>query len=83
MIFLSFDCRGLSNSSKRLALKYLFMKSVCDVIMLQETLCSGVSAMNIPGHMMLGWSFVALDARGRSGGGYKRKHIETFKFLGF
>ena len=41
MIFLSFNCRGLANPDKRLALKELIAHKPIDIIFLQETLGDG------------------------------------------
>lgn len=68
MTFLSFNCRGIANAQKNLALKHLLKNVCCDVIMLRETLGPRDFVMNILRNMSLGWSFVALDASGRLGG---------------
>lgn len=43
MKFLSFNCRGLASTSKKLALQRLIENETIDILMLQETLGSAVS----------------------------------------
>lgn len=68
MIWLSFNCRGLANPKKRLALKRLMHESRCDIIFLQETLCTSEVAMRTLQALRPGWIFHGMDASGRSGG---------------
>lgn len=65
---LSFNCRGLASSSKKLAMKRLLESEPIDIIMLQETLCSADQASKFMQAMTPGWTFFSLDAAGRSGG---------------
>lgn len=67
MILLSFNCRGLASTRKKLALKFLLKSINCDVIMLQETLGAQESVMISWSLMLLDWSFVSLNVNGRSG----------------
>lgn len=67
MILLSFNCRGLFSTWKKLALKHLFKNVNCDVIILQETLGPMDSVIKSLSLMLPGWTFVVLDAISRSG----------------
>eukprot|EP00253_Pinus_taeda_P031803 PITA_31803 len=65
---LSFNCRGLASSSKKLAMKRLIESELIDIIMLQETLCSADQITRALQAITPGWSYSAIDALGRSGG---------------
>ena len=68
MKIMSFNCRGLAGPGKKSALMRVLSLEHPDVLMLQET--SGVGEV-IQGKLeswFPGWSFVSLDAKGRSGG---------------
>jgi len=65
---LSFNCRGLASSDKKLALRSLIGSVRIDILLLQETLGNGGSINNILSNMLPGWIFHTLDSRGRSGG---------------
>jgi len=65
---LSYNCRGLASAPKKLALKRLIETESIDIIMLQETLCSAEQISKTFQALTPGWSFIALDAAGRSGG---------------
>lgn len=67
MIWLSYNCRGLANPKKRLALKRLIYESKCDIIYLQETLCTSEAAVRSLQTLLPGWILHGLDACGRSG----------------
>ena len=47
MIFLSFNCRGLANPDKRLALREFIAERAIDILFLQETLGDGISIVAI------------------------------------
>lgn len=68
MICLSFNCKGLANPIKRLALKELLFTTSIDALFLQETLVDGISINNILNSLLPNWTFVTLDAQGLSGG---------------
>lgn len=65
---LSFNCRGLASSSKKLALKRLIESDPINIIMLQETLCSADQLTRAMQTLVPAWCFHAIDAVGRSGG---------------
>jgi len=65
---LSFNCRGLASSNKKLAFKRLIGSERIDVILLQETLGDGISINKILLKMLPDWNFHSLDVRGRSKG---------------
>jgi exonuclease III len=68
MKILSFNCRGLANPVKKSSLKKLVEVVSLDVIFLQETLGINESVVASLESLMSGWSFVAVDANGCSGG---------------
>lgn len=68
MIIISFNCRGLARTQKKLALKNLFKFECCDVIILQETVGVGETVIKSLSNMLPSWSFVSIDANGRFGG---------------
>ena len=68
MICLSFNCRGLANSDKRLALRELIAQKAIDILFLQETLDDGIAVAAILKSILPHWTFITLDAHGRSGG---------------
>jgi exonuclease III len=86
MKILSFNCRGLANPAKKSSLKRLVVVIDLDVIFLQETM--GVSELVVASLESLfpGWSFVAVDAKGRSGGlatGWSLKRCNCERIWGF
>lgn len=75
---LSFNCRGLASSPKKLALRRLFDSESLDIIFLQETLGEADLISHTLGSLKLGWIFQSLDVIGRSGGlalGYNPRTI--------
>lgn len=68
MICLSYNCKGLANPDKRLALKELIAQKPIDIIFLQETLGDGESVAKTLNSFLPNWTFITLDAHGRSGG---------------
>lgn len=68
MKILSFNCRGLASTHKKLSLKCLVTRVSLDVIVLQETLGSSESVKDMLQYLLSGWEFLVMDARGRSGG---------------
>jgi len=68
MKVMSFNCRGLAGPKKKSALKRVLTLEHPDVILLQETLGDGDIIKDRLESWLSGWSFVTLDARGRSGG---------------
>ena len=68
MKLLSFNCRGLVNTHKKLSLKWLVSRLSLDVIFLQETLGTSESVRDLLQFVCLGWEFMVMDTRGRLGG---------------
>ena len=68
MICLSFNCRGLANPDKRLALRELIAIKPIDILFLQETLGAGLEVVATLKAFLPDWSFITLDAHGISGG---------------
>eukprot|EP00253_Pinus_taeda_P006382 PITA_06382 len=68
MICLSFNCKGLANPDKRLALRYLLAQKPFDILFLQETLGVGLEVTATLTSFLPNWTFITLDAHGRSGG---------------
>eukprot|EP00253_Pinus_taeda_P001842 PITA_01842 len=68
MICLSFNCRGLANPDKRLALRDLLAQNPFDILFLQEALGVGLEVTTTLTSFLPDWNFITLDARGRSGG---------------
>lgn len=76
---LSFNCRGLDSTPKKLALKRIFEVESPDIILLQETLGPAESITHALSSLSARWNFLASDALGRSGGlviGYNPKSIK-------
>jgi len=65
---LSYNCRGLASSSKKLAMMRLIETDPIDIIMLQETLYSADHIICSMHSITPGWIYIALDVAGRSGG---------------
>ena len=68
MKIMSFNCRGLAGPLKRPTLRRVFDLEHPDILLLQETLGGGDVIKEKLENWFFGWSFVALDVRGRSGG---------------
>ena len=68
MKLMSFNCRGLAGPGKKSALMRVLSLEHPDVLMLQETLGVGEVIQGKLESWFPGWSFVTLDANGRSGG---------------
>ena len=68
MKVLSFNYRGLAGPGKKSSFIRVFTLEHPDVILLQETLGVGEVIRERLESWLPGWSFVTLDARGRSGG---------------
>ena len=68
MKLLSFNCRGLAGPGKKSAFIMVLTLEHPDVILLQETLGVGEVIRERLESWLPGWSFVTMDARGRSRG---------------
>eukprot|EP00253_Pinus_taeda_P026707 PITA_26707 len=80
MKYLSFNCRGLASTSKKLSLQRLFEVEPIDIILLQETLGLAEYITRSLQSLVSSWIFVAIDVVGRSGGlaiGYNPRSIRV------
>ena len=68
MKIMSFNCRGLASPLKRPTLRRVVDVEHPDILLLQETLGGGDVIKEKFESWFLGWTFVTLDVRGRSGG---------------
>jgi hypothetical protein len=68
MIFLSHNCRGLANPSKILAIRRLIDIHNPSLLILQETMMDGETAVKLFSSSLPGWNFIGLDASGKSRG---------------
>ena len=68
MKIISFNFRGLAGPLKRPALQRVVDLEHPDIMLLQETLGVGDVIKEKLENWFLGWNFVTLDVRGRSGG---------------
>ena len=85
MIILSFNCRGLASTPKKLALKDLVKENKPDILLLQETLGKGEDIIGCLHKLLPGWSFHAVDATGHSGGaalGFNMKAVREISSWG-
>ena len=85
MKIMSFNCRGLAGPGKKLALMRVLSLEHPDVLMLQETLGVGDVIQGKLENWLPGWSFVTLDAKGRSGGlavGWKHNCVKLINSWG-
>ena len=85
MKLLSFNCRGLAGPGKKSAFIRVLTLEHPDVILLQETLGVGEMIQERLESWLPGWSFVTLDARGRSGGlavGWNNCRVKMINALG-
>jgi len=68
MICIFFNCRGLTNPDKKLALKRLCLSEKLDAILLQETLGEGLQVNKLLLSFLPDWDFDFLDVKGCFGG---------------
>ena len=68
MILMTLDCRGLVSKPKKLAVCKLVEDQHIDVLFLQESMGNGNLFVDELESMMSGWTFLSVDARGKSGG---------------
>ena len=68
MILLSLNVRGLASLPKKLVVLRLIEQNSADVIFLQETMIEGQVLVQDLEHLIHGWQFISVDAKGRSGG---------------
>eukprot|EP00253_Pinus_taeda_P033192 PITA_33192 len=77
---LSFNYRGMASASKKVALRRLFEVDPIDIILLQETLGMTEHITSYLQSISPGWTFLVMDAVGRSGGlaiGYNHRTIRV------
>lgn len=85
MIFLSWNCKGLANKPKKLALKELVKRYNLDFLLLRETLGKSIDMKLTLRALLLGWSFLAVDSVGHSGGmatGFSEGRMQLIKNWG-
>lgn len=85
MILSSWNCRGLANKPKKLALRDWILNSKSDIVFLQETLGIGSEVEAMLKTLLPGWVFTAIDSSGHSGGlaiGYKEGRIKVINQWG-
>ena len=85
MKIMSFNCRGLAGPVKKSAFIRVLTLEHPDVILLRETLGVGEVIQERLESWIPGWSFVTLDARGRSGGlavGWKNRCVKLINSWG-
>lgn len=85
MILTSWNCRGLANKPKKLALKEWVLNSKADVIFLQETLGKASEIESMLKTLLPGWIFSAIDSSGHSGGiaiGTKEGRVKVINHWG-
>lgn len=68
MKWISFNYRGLANLAKKLALKGLLDSELIHITYLQETLGMVKKIISIMHSLNPGWTFHALNIKGRTGG---------------
>lgn len=76
---LSFNCRGLASTRKKLALKRLVSYFGPDIIILQVTTSPGDMVREVLSRMFLGLFFIKMDARERYGGIAMGFNLEKFR----
>ena len=85
MKIMSFNCRGLAGPLKIPTLRWVVELEHPDVMLLQETLGVGDVIKAKLESWFLGWKFVTLDVRGRSGGlamGWNTRMVKALNIWG-
>lgn len=72
MIFLTLNCQGLANPSKKLAIKRPIETLKPSIILLHETMTDGVKVIQELSKFMIEWEFSYFDAIGGSSGNISR-----------
>ena len=68
MILMTLNCHGLASKPKKLVVCRLVEDKHVDVFFLQESMGNGTMFVVELESMLKGWTFLSLDARGKSGG---------------
>ena len=68
MIVTTLKCRGLASSPKKIIVRRLVEDQNIDVLFLQEIMGNGLCLAAEMESMFVGWIFISLDAKGKSGG---------------
>ena len=79
MIVTTLNCRGLASLPKKLAVRRLVEDHNIDVLFLQEIMGNGLCLATEMESMLVGWIFISLDAKGKSGGlliGWRNRHFK-------
>ena len=85
MIFMTLNCRGLASKPKKLAICRLVEDQHVDVLFLQESMGIGHVLVVELENLLKGWTFISLDARGKSGGllsGWKSRFFHLLNAWG-
>ena len=67
MKLLTYNCRGLASSPKKIAIKRLLLTNQQDIIFLQETLSDEEVATKMLSTLLPGWAFMDQSPKGKSG----------------
>ena len=68
MKLMSFNCRRLASPIQKSSLRRLVDLNQPDIVLLQETMGISEDVVRLLKVLLLGWKFVGIDSRGRSGG---------------
>ena len=68
MIVMTLNCMGLASIPKKLVVCMLVTDQLIDVLFLQESMGDGDLFAGDLETILNGWSFVCVDAKGKSGG---------------
>lgn len=85
MIFVSWNCKGLANKPKKLALKEMVVCYNPDILLLQDTLGKSTEVETTLSSILPGWLFLAVDSIRHSGGlamGFREGRLQIFNHWG-
>ena len=81
MLFLSFNCRGLSILSKNIVLHRLVEEKHPNVLFLHKSMCDGQVIVAELELLIKGWKFVCVDVKDKYGGLLLGLKVICFHFL--
>jgi hypothetical protein len=85
MIVLSLNCKGLSNPTKKLAIKRLVDLHQPSILLLQESMMEGKKSISLLSPLFPRWGFTSVDASGYAWevlSHARRINPKTYYFLG-
>ena len=85
MLLMTLNCRGLASKPKKLAVCRLVEDQHVDVLFIQESMGNGHILVVELENLLKGWTFISLDARGKSGGlllGWKSRFFHLLNAWG-